>query len=220
MSTKNVTATTSSTQNQYNPAAMMQYNAFQPALGAGLMDLASNPLTSTYFNQQLQMGRKANAAGLQSQNQALMRNLNASGPIANKSAFMQSQLARNQRAGMQANSNLFSNLLLNAQQNRMKAYGMMEGYSPLQTGQISNSTQTQSQQGLGSWLPQVMSLATAPFTGGKSLMGLGNGFFNGAGSTGTFNTGNYGGAMYDVPTAPSFGGVPGGTGNINNPFLG
>ena len=209
MSTKNVT---SSTQNAtYNPASMSAYNSF---LGAGsnvLMDTLNDPLKASGFNQRLQLGN-TNAFNLFNRNNSnIMQRASMFGGR-QMPGFLQNQLTQsgNQLASTQA-ANFNSNLLY-ADQLRQQAMGQALGYHPLQTG--STGTQTQTTGGLGTWLPQVagmgLSLATAGLGGG--MLG-GGGMYSGASNTGRAPMPSPG--SLDPGPAPSFSGVPGGTGSIN-----
>lgn len=177
MSTQNKTQSTSS----FNPQSMGQYNQLQSGIGSNLQDFMNNPLQSSFFNTQLQMAQRGNQNRMQAQNQALMQNATTGGFTGNLPAFMQAQLQQNSRQMSSNNSNSFNNLLLGANQLRFGATQSAMGYRPLQTGQ----TQTQSQGGLGSWLPQLAGAAIGGLTGMGAMGGaggLGSSFFKGAGA--------------------------------------
>jgi hypothetical protein len=170
MSTKNV----DTTQGNYNQGSMNTFNSFQPNIQSNINDFMKNPLQSTFFNTQLQMANRQNAASFGANNQTMMQNYAAGGGgIGNTAAYMQSNLLRNQRALSGANSNSFNNLLLGANQLRFGATSGAMNYRPLQTGQ----TQTKTQSGLGTWLPQVLGgalgIAGGIASGGASMAGGG-----------------------------------------------
>jgi len=177
--------TTTNTANQYSPAGLSNYNSFQGTLASGLNQYASNPLASSFFNQQLGMAQKnASAIGQRNISNVTSNLRTGGGLLGNSGSFMQSQI---NRAGLQnsANqSNAFNSTLNSALANRQWALSSMQNYQPLQTGQ--NSTQTQ-QQGLGSILGQVAGVGlnmAAPGLG--SLLGGGtfSGGYGGGGNTG------------------------------------
>lgn len=190
MSTKNTTTTAST----FNQGSLNTFNALQPGVQSNLQQFMNNPLQSSFFNTQLQMADKQNQAAFGSNNSTLLQNLAAGGNVGNVNAYTQSNLLRDQRALSSANSNSFNNLLLGANQLRFGATQQAQSYRPLQTG----GTQTQSQSGLGSWLPQVagaaIGLGTKAFTGGASgAFGFGGqnaGVGSGAGSAGFFSGAN------------------------------
>lgn len=208
MSTKNVTAT----QGQYNQGSMNTFNQLNPTFESNMQQFMQNPLQSSFFNTQQQMAQKQNAASFGNINQTMMQNNAAGGFQGNTSAYMQSNLLRNSRAMSGANSNSFNNLLLGANQLRMGATQQAGAYKPLQTGQ----TETKTQSGLGSWLPQLagaaLGAAGSAFTGGLSggIPGMPGGGYS-AGDTGVAS-GAFGNGGVGTP-----GGVPFGFGPFNPP---
>lgn len=158
MSTKQ---TTQSTIN-YDPTSMGVFKGFQPTIASSLSDYVKNPLFATYFNNQLQMANRANQVAGNTANQQFTWNQRALGPVADRSAYMASNLNRIQRANLARQSDTFNNLLLNAEQVRRGAIQSMQGYHPLQTGQ----TQTQTMSGTGTWLPQVVGMGISAATMG------------------------------------------------------
>lgn len=219
MSTKNVT--TNNQQTQFNQPSMSTYNAMQPMIGSALTSNINNPYSNMFFNTQLAMGNQALGQQQSSANQALLQRAQALGMSAN-SPLMMSQMGQMQRQGMANQAGLYNNLLLQAGQMRMQSLGMAQNYRPLQIG--SNSTTTQQQSGLGTWLPQVagmgLSLATGGLTGGFGGMfgGGGGNPFGGAGS-GPLNPLMYNSNSYGTGNiAPNFGsGVNTNFGNPNSP---
>jgi hypothetical protein len=172
MPTQNTTQST----NQYNPASMNTYNAFQGATMGNLMSMASNPLGSSYFQNQLaQQKNQAMQVGQRSQNN-LLQNMRAGGGILSNSAgFMGAQLQRNNIANSTMQSNAFNSAMGSALNNRTAAMMSMQAYQPLQTGQTS----TQSTSGLGTWLPQVAGAALNMAAPGLGSMMAGNSFSSG-----------------------------------------
>lgn len=187
MSTKNV----DTTQGTFNQPSMDTFNAFQGGYRNNIQDFMNNPLQSSFFNTQLQMANKQNAAAFGANNQTMLQNQAAGGATGNVNAFTQSNLLRNQRALSGANAGSFNNLLLGANQLRFGATQAAGSYRPFQTGQ----TQTKTQSGLGSWLPQVagagLGLAGAAF-GMPGLGGMSPNSQNSSGGT------NYGTAVANL----------------------
>lgn len=176
MSSKNTTNT--STANQYSGAGMNNYNQFQGTLGAGLNQYASNPLSSSFFNQQLGMAQNnASAIGQRNISNITSNLRTGGGLLGNSGSFMQSQI---NRAGLQNSANqstAFNTTLNSALANRQWALSSMQNYQPLQTGQNTNQVQTQ-QQGLGSILGQVAGVGLNMAMPGISSL-LGGGSFTG-----------------------------------------
>jgi hypothetical protein len=201
MSTKNQTTT----QGTFNQGSMNTFNALQPGYLSNIQSFMQNPLQSSFFNTQLQMANKQNAAAFGANNQTMLQNYAAGGGgIGNTAAYMQSNLLRNQRALSGANSNSFNNLLLGANQLRFGATQAAGSYRPLQTGQVG----TQTQSGLGSWLPQVIGaglgiagkIGTGGMGGGIGSIGsmiAGAGVGGPAGGPGQGQYGSMQPSMYD-----------------------
>lgn len=149
------TTTNTSTANQYSSAGMNNYNQFQGTLGTMLNQYAQNPLGSSFFNQQAGMAaNNASQIGQRNINNVTANAKTGGGLLGNSGSFMQAGI---NRAGLQNSANQsqgWNSALGSALGTRSQALGMMEGYTPLQTGQNSNQVQTQSQ-GLGSILGSV-----------------------------------------------------------------
>lgn len=168
MSTKKESKTTQ--KNEYNPAAMSAYNAFQPAIMNALLPyLTGNPLQSPFF--QLMHG-----AGQKQANQLAQRGRGnifanaAQGGLTQPG--LQSLLAKQGRFGSSLNANAFQNAAQQAFAMQQWATQLAQGYQPLQTGQ--NQTQTQKTSGLGTWLPQAIGMGlnfAMPFMGAGLLGG-------------------------------------------------
>lgn len=166
----------------FNQQSMGQYNQLQSGIGSNLQDFMNNPLQSSFFNTQLQMAQRANMNQQSSRNQMVNQNATVGGFTGNTPAFLQSQMANNARTASANNSNSFNSLLLGANQLRFGATQSAMGYKPLQTG----SNTTQSQGGLGSWLPQLAGAALGAVNPMKKMMSA----FGGGGQTsGEFETG-------------------------------
>jgi len=176
MSTKNV----NQSQSSFDPTSMATFQGFQPLVSSNLQQFANDPLKSSFFNTQLAMGQQYNQNNFTTRNNAFLQNLQTGGNVGNLPAFAQSEMNRNMRGLSSANSNTFNNLLLGANQLRFGATNQMQNYRPLQTGQ----TQTQTQSGLGSWLPQLA--GTALGAAGMFATGGMSGAMSGAFSGGSF----------------------------------
>jgi hypothetical protein len=194
--------TNTDTSNQYNSAGMANYNSFQSPLASGLNNYAQNPLSSSFFNQQLGMAQQnASAIGQRNISNVSSNLRTGGGLLGNSGSFMQSQINRANLQNSANSSTAFNSTLNSALANRQWALGSMQNYQPLQTGQ--NSTQTQTQ-GLGSILGQVAGVGlNMAMPGLGSMMGGGSfsggyGSGGGGGSTGGYapaqalNMPNYG----------------------------
>ena len=203
--------TTSKQETQFDPGSRGVFNALQPGIQNVLQQFMSDPLTASYFLKQLGMANQQISQLGQRNVGNLMANMRTGGfGGGNMNAFQQSQLARTGRATSGMQSNAFNSLLMNANQMRLGATQMAQGYNPLVTGQTA--TQTTKSSGVGTWLPQVLggalAVGLAPFTGGTSLMGLGGlaGMGGGGGPEGSILGGGFG---QFKPNAPGGGIMPG-----------
>ena len=196
--------------NQYNSSSLNSYNAFQPQLQSSLSQMAQNPLGSSYFQNQLaQQQGQAQQIGQRNQSN-LLQNMRAGGGIlSNSGGFMNAMLQRNTLGNSQMQGNAFNSSMNTALSNRNMALMSMQAYQPLQTGQ--NTTQTQS--GLGTWLPQVAGMAMNALAPGLGSMMGGQGFSAGYGGGGG---GGYSG--FSSAKLPNMGAAPasGGFGNYNS----
>lgn len=172
MSTKNVSSTSGSQNSIYNPNSMASYNMLNPTGASAIQSEINNPYSNMFFNNQLgmmnsQLGAQnsANMSGIQQNAQAM--GMAGNNPMLN----YQMRQAANQNSANRAQG--FNNLLMNASNLRQSAIGGAMNYQPLQTGSNFNSTNQQYKSGLGTYLPQIASMAMAPFTGGSSLLGMG-----------------------------------------------
>lgn len=165
--------TTTDTSNQYNSAAMGNYNSFQSPIASTLTNYASNPLSSSFFNQQNAMAQNNASAVNQRNISNVTNNLRTGGGLLGSSgSFMQSQINRANLQGSANSSAAFNTSLNSALANRQWATASMQNYQPLQTGQTTTQTQ---QQGWGSILGEVAGAGLnmlAPGLG--SLMGGGS----------------------------------------------
>lgn len=165
MSTKTVDQTSFS----FDPTQMATMQALQPAYRQNMMDFMNNPMQSMFFNTQMQMQNAQNRAYFGNSQNMLNQNAAAGGFYGNASAFQQMNNLNNSRALSAANANTFNNLLLGANQLRFGATQGAGSFRPMQTG----STNTKTQSGLGTWLPQLAGMAM-----GAATMGAGGGMFS------------------------------------------
>jgi hypothetical protein len=157
MSTKNVSADMFS----FDPAAMKAFQSFMPQYQANMQQFMTDPMKSSFFNTQMAMQNAQNRAYFGGIRNQMNQNMAAGGYVGNMPAFMQDQNLNISRGLAGANANTFNNLLLGTNQLRFGATQAAGNFRPLQTG----GTRTQTQSGLGSWLPQVLS-------GGMGLLGM------------------------------------------------
>lgn len=155
MSTKKTSTSTTA----FNQPSLNAFNAMQPQVQALLQQYMNNPLAAVnpIYNLSGQLAQR-NAARLgQSAMSNLSNNMATSGfGGVNMPAFMQSQIAAQNRAtsGLQANAFLQNQLAKNRAALGVQQFGLSgaQSYHPLVTG----GTNVESQSGLGSWLPQVV----------------------------------------------------------------
>lgn len=183
--------TTNTSTNQYNQQGYNAYNAFAPQLQSSLMQMATNPLGSSYFQNQLAQQQKNSQQIGQRNISNIARNARTGGGIlSNSGGFMNAQLQRGALANSLQQSNAFGSSLNSALQNRNFALGSMEAYQPLQTGT------TQSTGGLGTWLPQVLGAGLNMAMPGLGSMAGGGSFSSGyGGGGGAAGGGNVGGSV-------------------------
>lgn len=194
-------------QTQFAPAGMAAYNQLIPQYAANLSQFAGNPLQSMFFQNLLGMGQRQIGQQGQAQAGQLAQNLRTMG-LSGSSPFAASQLQQLGRSQSGQMSQLFGNLLNQAQQLRFGATGQMGGFSPLATGgsqQYSGTgtqkgtmsgSQTQQLSGLGTWLPQVIGgglSALSGLSGGNpfaAFTGMGHGTPQLGGATTGASAGN------------------------------
>jgi len=202
MSTKNQ----QTSQNYYDPTSMNAFTGMTGALSPAIQNYINNPFSNPFFQTQQQMGMNtANQMG-QSSMSNLTRNLVGSGISQNSPAAL--EMMNNQaRANSGTRANLgFLSPVNNALQMQQSAMNTAAGYRPLQTG----GQQTQTQSGLGTWLPQIAGMGLSLATGGMS--GMMGGAMGGA-MSGTMGAMN---AALRPMQSPFFG--PGGNMPVNGSY--
>jgi hypothetical protein len=212
MSTKKESHTVQ--KNDYNPASMTAYNAFQPQAQNVLSEYAKPLDTNAFFktNLQLALGNTQTLGRRNMDNLLLRTNLfNGNAP----SGFAQSLLATQTRNNSALDASAWLTAMTQAESDRKWATTNMLGYRPLQTGQTQDSVEKTS--GLGTWLPQVVGAG----------LGIASAFMNpmsaaGAGKTAGGGGGGFGGfAMNNSFLSPgnSLGGWnPSGSTNLSGPI--
>ena len=157
---------------------MNTFSGLTSALGSALPGFMNNP----FGTQQFKMGQQLGTSQANNMNQTatngLVNNMIGSGMAGGASNPAATEMLQNQnRANTSNTANLgFIQPTQNALQMQQNAIGTAAGYKPLQTG----GTNTQSTQGLGTWLPQLLggglgmlgNIATGGLSGG--LFGSGN----------------------------------------------
>lgn len=148
--------TTTNSTIQYNPTGMTAYNSLVPQFQNTVQQFMQDPLSSTYFNQNLGLQSKF----LNQQGVARQQNITGNQAALGMGGRMLSGYAAGQSAAASRGttgqvSNAFTGLLNNATAARQWAAGQAGAFRPLETGQ--NTVQTQS--GLGTWLPQLAGAA-------------------------------------------------------------
>jgi hypothetical protein len=183
---------------------MGAYNSMMPGYASTVNSYMNNPFGNPFMQQQQQMGtNQANNLGATGMANTT-RNLNMSGISQNSPAalqMMQQQMMNN--SSTKANLGFLQPMqnALGMQQSAMQQAG---SFKPLQTGQ------TQSQGGVGSWLPQILGGGLSLLTGG--LLGGGGG--GAAQTAGQVNNVWGSGAMTNMSspmTGAGFGSYGGGT---------
>jgi hypothetical protein len=209
---------------QFNPTAMSGYNSMQGPATQGISSNISNPYSNMLFNTQLGMGMGNNATQTSSNLAAQQQNWQARGMQSNSPAamFMNQNTANMGRANA---SSLNNNLLLQAGNFRQNSIQGAMNYHPLQIGQ----KQQQMTSGLGSWLPQVITGATAA-AGSMMNQGQGQGpsgetsdqILAGGTQANNATLGSWGGYGTNMPSygdpgaAPDIGGWPSMPSNLPN----
>jgi hypothetical protein len=193
MSTKNETDSQNTL--NYDPASLALYKKLTQGGGNVLSQYMNNPFGNAWYNLGLgQSMRGATQLGQQNIN-ALTNNMRVSGIGGGAgNAFQQAMMSNIGRGNQALRSQANMGNVFQALQRQMQATGMGMSFNPLLTGETGKSTQTQS--GLGTWLPQLIG------TLGGAAMGAFGGGAMGAGA---------------MPGMPKTGGpmsVSGGFGNL------
>lgn len=184
------TKKTTDTTNKYDPQSMNIFHQMGDA-GSGVMQqYMKDPLTASYFQNQVgMMNRFSQQIGQRSMN-ALLGQRGVGGGSGIMPGWLQSNIARiGRNTGAMQGQNVLT-ALMNAESRRFQAGGNALNYRPLQTGQKTDEQTS----GLGTWLPQVIGMgvqgALAFGTGGASAIGsaakAGGGIAGAAGGASSF----------------------------------
>lgn len=163
------TKTQQTSVNSYDPTSMNAFTSMTGGMNTAVNGYMNNPFSNPFFQTQQQMGTtQANQIG-GTQMSNLVRNMTSSGMGGSNNPAMLEMMQNQGRANSNMTANLgFINPMQNAFTAQQSAIQTAANYRPLQTG----GTQTQTQSGLGTWLPQVAGAAIGGLTGGlgSSLM--------------------------------------------------
>src|SRR6266576_620145 len=179
MSTQNKTQST----NQYDSGSMGTFGGLNKSFGSAVQGEIDNPYGNPFFNLQQARGNQAVNAQNSSGQQAMMQRAQALGINPNSPQFA-AMMNQSSRWNMGLQSDMQSNLMLQAANMRQGAIGMAGQYKPLQTGH----TDVQTQSGLGTWLPQLAGAAIGGLTGMAGMGAFGGKGGGGGGSSSNFST--------------------------------
>jgi len=172
MSTKQTTTGSNQTAFQFAPGSVDLWSQNAKQWLPFAQGLYQNPFNNQMFQQENAIGQdQANAVGGRNKSN-LLANANALGYNTTGGLF-QSQLQRAGRDTGTLQAQAFRGAVGNANQRAMQGLAMSSAFQPLMTGSNSNFNQTQTQSGLGTWLPQLAGAA----------IGAGMGFATGGAST-------------------------------------
>jgi hypothetical protein len=209
MGTTNTTTGSNQSNLQFNPLAQSTYNNLVGGAGSVLGGYINSPFGNSAYrlgaSQSQQGAQQAGANNMA----ALQQNMLTSGIGGQAGAgFKQAQLAQTGRANQAMSSQANVQNVMQALSRQMSAAGTGLSFSPQLTGQSGNFNQQSSMQGLGTWLPQLLSGGLGAGLGLANL-GSNSNLFASPMANPTGQGGSYGGGS--APSAP-FGplGPPGG----------
>src|SRR6266702_7347449 len=107
------TQTKQTSSSQYDPQSMGVFSGLSKSFGQGIQDTVNNPYTNMAFNTQFARGNQAMGAQGASQNQLLLRNMQARGINPSSPAFF-AAMNQQQRGQSSNQSGMYNNLLLQA----------------------------------------------------------------------------------------------------------
>jgi hypothetical protein len=201
--------------NTYDPSSMGTFQSFMQGLGQILPGFMNNPFGTQQFKTGQQLGTNQAHNLNQTATSGLINNMTGSGMTGGASNPAATEMLQNQaRAGTNTQSNLgFIQPTQNALQMQQGAINTAAGFRPLQTG----GTNTQSTQGLGTWLPQVASAALGGLSGMGGMFGGSAPFASNNPQMQGFQGGTVGGALptggfagVNLPPPAAGGQMPGG----------
>lgn len=226
MSTKNQTTSSNNTSFQYDPQSL---NAYHKNINQWIPTAQSwfqNPYGNSMFQQESSIGQdNALHIGQRGMDNALA-NSNALGYGTN-GAMKAALIQRATNATNNFQGQAFRGAIGNANQRAVTGLGMASSFQPLMTGSSSTGSQTSTQSGLGTWLPQVAGMGLgagmAALTGGASAFGKSmTGPMTSAGAgVGTVGSGanNFMGGLGVFTNSMKPGGYGYGSGGGGNPFM-
>lgn len=129
MSTKTTTTNTAA----FNPQGMSAYNTLQPTIQSALNQNMTNPWGAMAGNQQMAQGNQSIFGSSQQAFSNLAQGWQQRGLMSNSPLFAQ-QLQQVRQGTQSAQNNMYSNLLLQAQNLQTGSAIAASQYQPLQTG--------------------------------------------------------------------------------------
>lgn len=205
MSKKTTTTQNSSNALQYDPASKNIYNQLTGAGSKQLLDLINNPFSNPLYS--LGLGQSMKGAGAMGNNamQALMQNFKQGGFGGNAgNGFMAAQMGKIGRMNLSNRANANTSNVMNALQRQLTATGMGMSFNPLLTGEKGKSNSTQTESGLGTWLPQLLGAGLGM---GMSAMNPASGAGSIFGATKGMPSSQWGGAATGSSMYPGFTGL-------------
>lgn len=220
MSTKNQTNSTNSTSFQYDPQSMDAYHKNISQWLPTAQSWFNNPYGNQMFQQESGIGM-SNAAQIgQRGMDNVLSNANALG-YGNNGAMTAGLLQRGTNATNRLQGQAFQSSIMNANSRASQGLQAASSFQPLMTGSNSTGSQTSTQSGLGTWLPQVAGMAIGAgmgaMTGGASTAAsAGRGMTSAASGIGNAGAGAnsmFGGMNSFLGSMPGYGYGSGGGSN-------
>lgn len=181
MSTKTQTNQTSSNQLNYDPSSLQNYQSLTGSGTSSLLGYMNSPFNNAAYNMGIGASQKGAAQMGNQSMQSLMQNMKTSGISGNSGqGFQMAQMGKIGRSNLSIMGQANTANVQSALQRQMQATGMGMSYSPLLKGTSGNSQSTQTQGGLGTWLPQLLGAGL-----GAAMGGFGGGAAAGGGANAT-----------------------------------
>lgn len=206
MSTKTQTNQSSTNKLNYDPSSLAMYQSLTGGAGGILKGLMNDPFGNALYQMGLGQSQKGAIQGGANNMGVLQQLMKTSGLTGTAGqGFQAAQTAKIGRANQSLMAGANTSNVMNALQRQLQATGMAMSFQPLLKGTSGTSQSTQTQSGLGTWLPQVLGAG----------LGMASGFMGGGGGM-LSAMGGSGGSLPNQATAPSggygFGSIPGQTG--------
>lgn len=158
MGVSNTTTGSNQSNLQFNPISQGIYNQLTSGAGNVLGQYINTPLGNPAYNLGASQSQKGAQQAGGANMAAMMQNMQSSGMNGQAGAgFKQAQQAQTGRVTSATSSQANTQNVLSALQRQMGAIGTGLSYSPQLMGQSGNFNQNQTQIGLGSFLPQLIS---------------------------------------------------------------